>query len=78
MQNGGGAWLTNRSNSVGEVKLTPITRATNDSTTENDLLSAVLAVQKFRVYLGRPFDLVTDSRALRLLNTLDAHEQKGH
>ena len=82
---GVGAMLANRSNSYGEAKLDPIALfhhalspgQSRYSTTEKELLAVVLAVRKFRVYLGRPFDLITDHRALRWLSTLDAHDQNG-
>ena len=82
---GVGAMLANRSNSSGEAKLDPIAffhhalspGQSRYSTTEKELLAVVLAVRKFRVYLGRPFDLITYHRALRWLNTLDAHDQNG-
>ena len=82
---GVGAMLTNRSNSSDETKLDPIAffrhalspGQSRYSTTEKELLAIVLAVRKFRVYLGRPVDLITDHRALRWLSTLDAHDQNG-
>ena len=82
---GVGAMLANRSNSGGEAKLAPIAffhhalspEQSRYSTTEKELLAVVLDVRKFRVYLGRPFDLITDRRALRWLNTLDPHDQNG-
>ena len=82
---GVGAMLANRDNSCGGAKLAPIAffhhalspEQSRYSTTEKELLAVVLAVRKSRVYLGRPFDLITDHRALRWLNTLDPHDQNG-
>ena len=48
------------------------------STTEKELLAVVLAVQRFRIYLSNgPFSLITDHRALRWLNSLDAGDERG-
>ena len=49
----------------------------NYNTTERELLAVVLSVKRFSVYLSNPFDVITDHRALRWLNTLDIHDQKG-
>ena len=49
----------------------------NYSTTERELLAVVLGVKRFAVYLGRPFDLITDHRALQWLDTLDINDRKG-
>ena len=48
------------------------------STTEKELLAVVLGVKRFRIYLsnGR-FSLITDHRALRWLNSLDAGDERG-
>ena len=84
-ETGVGAMLANRDKNNDETKLKPVAffhhalspEQSRYSTTERELLSVVLAVRKFRVYLGRPFDLITDHRALCWLNTLDANDQKG-
>lgn len=48
------------------------------STTEKELLAVVLAVKRFRIYLSNgPFSLITDHRALRWLNSLDADDERG-
>ena len=49
----------------------------NYTTTEKELLAVVEAVKRFNIYLCRPFDLITDHRALRWLNTLDINDRKG-
>ena len=50
----------------------------NYSTTEKELLAVILAVKRFRVYLSNaPFELITDHRALRWLNSLDPFDERG-
>ena len=34
-------------------------------------------MKKFRVYLGKPFDLITDHKALLWLETLDMADERG-
>lgn len=46
-------------------------------TTDKELLAAVLAVRKFRVYLTRGFDLVTDHEAVKWLKRLNLNDEKG-
>ena len=80
---GTGAMLANRASS-GE--LLPIaffhhaltTPEQRYSTTEKEMLAVVLAVKRFRMYLSSAkFDLITDHRALRWLNSLDVREERG-
>ncbi len=47
------------------------------NTTEKELLAVVKACAKFRVYLGKPFELITDHHALRWLQTLSAEDARG-
>ena len=48
------------------------------STIEKELLAVALAVKRFRVYLSNgPFDLITDHKALRWLNSLVANDEHG-
>ena len=47
------------------------------SATEKELVAVVLAVKKFRVYLGKEFTLVTDHQALRWLESLNPENETG-
>ena len=80
---GTGAMLANKSPS-GELlpvaffhhSMTPAEQ--RYSATEKELLAVVLAVKRFCIYLSTgSFDLITDHKALRWLNTLDASEERG-
>ena len=81
---GVGCMLVNRSGGITD-RLDPIAffhhalspEQSRYSTIEKELLAVIIAVRKFRVYLGCPFDLITDHIALRWLNTLDANDQKA-
>ena len=46
-------------------------------TTDKELLAVYLAVQRFRVYLGRKFRLITDHMAVKFLRTLNANDERG-
>ena len=46
-------------------------------TTDKELLAVFLSIQKFRVYLGKPFKLITDHSAVRYMKTIDANDEKG-
>ena len=37
----------------------------------------ILAIKRFRVYLGKPFDLITDHHALKWLETLNMEDCRG-
>ena len=37
----------------------------------------MLSVKKFRVYLAKPFKLITDHRAIKFLQSMDANDEKG-
>ena len=47
------------------------------TTTEKELLEMILAIKRFRVYLGKPFDLITDHQALKWLETLNMDDCRG-
>lgn len=47
------------------------------NTTDKELLAVVLSIKKFRVYLGRPFTLITDHRAIKFLDTMDMNDEIG-
>ena len=47
------------------------------NTTDKELLAVVLAIKRFRVYLGAPFRLITDHMAVKYLKTLNANDEKG-
>ena len=47
------------------------------SATEKELLAMVKAVVKFRVYLGKQFNLITDHQALSWLRSLEPENETG-
>ena len=47
------------------------------ATTEKELLAVVLAIKKFRVYLGKPFNLITDHKVTQWLYSLSVADEKG-
>ena len=55
-----------------------LTRAeTRYTTTDKELLAIVLAVRKFRVYLTKRFNLITDHQAVRWLTGMNIHHVRG-
>ena len=46
-------------------------------TTDKELLAVYLAMQRFRVYLGRKFRIITDHMAVKFLRTLNANDERG-
>ena len=50
---------------------------TRYTTTDKELLAVVLAVRKFRVYLTKRFNLITDHQAVRWLTGMNIHDEKG-
>ena len=81
---GSGALLAQRSEEDAEV-LVPVAflhhaltvHERKYNTTDKELLAVVLALKKFRVYLGKRFRLITDHKAVRFLNTLNANDEQG-
>ena len=47
------------------------------TTTDKELLAVVLAVRKFRVYLTKSFNLITDHQAVRWLTGMNIHDERG-
>lgn len=47
------------------------------NTTEKELLAVVLAIKKFRIYLGKRFRLITDHAAITYMKTMDLNDEKG-
>ena len=47
------------------------------TTTDKELLAAVLAIRKFRVYLTKRFNLLMDHSALRWVKTMNMEDVKG-
>lgn len=47
------------------------------NTTDKELLAVLLAIKRFRLYLGATFRLITDHMAVRFLRYLNANYEKG-
>ena len=50
---------------------------TRYTTTDKELLAVVLDVNKFRVYLTKRFNLITDHQAARWLTGMNIHDERG-
>ena len=50
---------------------------TRYTTTDKELLAVVLSVRKFRVYLTKRFNLITDHQAVRWLTGMNIHDERG-
>ena len=83
-ENGAGAMLAQESKTVSGF-LQPVSfyhhalsaSEQRYSATEKELLAVVLAVKKYRIYLGRDFDLITDHEALKWLKSLNPEDEIG-
>ena len=47
------------------------------NTTYKELLAVFLSIQRFRIYLGAKFRLITDHMAIKFLKTLNVNDEKG-
>ena len=50
---------------------------TRYTTTDKELLAVVLSVRKFRVYLTKRFNLITDHQEFRWLTGMNIHDERG-
>ena len=47
------------------------------TTTDKELLAVVFSVRKFRAYLTKRFNLITDHQAVRWLTGMNIHDERG-
>ena len=78
---GAGAVLTQEENGtripVAYFHHTLTPAETRYTTTDKELLAVVLSIRKFRVYLTKRFNLITDHLAVRWLTGMNIHDERG-